>query len=162
MFFVILFPFILACSLLFVCMSSSLFYSSVGTFFVFPPWCMIAFCCSLSFWAWCCLFYGFIVAFLVICLFRCMIAFHCGLCTLLSFGHVLVFLIPPWFISFNQSKEFSFCCISFHLINQKNFLSVAFVFGEIGRKLVIYCFLATPFVQNEEQFGHYRNGTRTW
>ena len=54
-------------------------------------------------------FYEFIVpSFLVICLFRCMIVFHCGLCTLLSFGHVIVFLIPLWFISFNQSKELHF------------------------------------------------------
>ena len=36
----------------------------------------------------------------------CMIAFHCGFCTLLSFA--VIFLIPPLFVLFIQLKELHF------------------------------------------------------
>ena len=38
----------------------------------------------------------------------CMIAYCCGFCTLLSFGHAVVSLISLWFVSFIQSKELCF------------------------------------------------------
>ena len=48
-----------------------------------------------------------------------MFAFHCGLFTLLSFEHAVVFLIPPWFVSFIQSKELHLTlCNPVDLINE--------------------------------------------
>ena len=104
----------------------------------------------------------FVSLLLVVCLFRCMIVFHYGLCTLISFGCVVVFLIPPWFISFNQLKElhfvacvvlqffllgiqlsFSFLCHLFHLLNQMNGVSLqsfnlfCFVLGDLLSSLFI-------------------------
>ena len=107
-FFVILFPFVSVCCCLLGGSSFILFIH--WYFFVFPPLCMIAFCRGcFFFWVWCFLFMSSLfLLFLVICLFRCMIAFYCGW---LSFGHVVVFLIPPWFISSSNQKNCILLCL---------------------------------------------------
>ena len=97
-FFVILFPFILACSLLFHLGVLLSFLFIHWYFFVFPTLCMIAFCCSFFFWVWCCLFYSFIAPSSFCCL--CFIAVFCNFipfcfCMLLSFGGLLFYFIHP-------------------------------------------------------------------
>ena len=68
----------------------------------------------------------------------CMIAFCHGLCTLLSFEHAAVFLIPPWVILFIQSKEL--CFAAFFVVG----------FSLLGVLLSFYPPWFLPFIQSIE------------
>ena len=104
--FLVVFPFISVCCFLFL-------FGHALVFFIHP---LVLLCFNfvydcISLWLFFLL--GMVLSFLFIhCSFfflsfacMCMIAFHCGLCTLLSSGHAVVFLILPHFISFHLSNQ---------------------------------------------------------
>ena len=86
----------------FICPLVLLFDFSLFVYDCIPFWVVFLLGMLLSF-----LFIHWFFFFLLSACF-CMIVFHCGFCTLLPFGHAVVFLIPPWFISFIQLKELCF------------------------------------------------------
>ena len=112
----VIFSFISTYSVVFfIWLCSCLFYLSIGASFCFPQACV-----QLHFIAVFLPFEHAAVSFIhllflflfVICLF----VYDCiwFVYFLLSFGHAVVFLIPPWFVLFIQSKEL--CFIAFFVL----------------------------------------------
>ena len=163
--FVILLPFVSTCCCPFLVLVLHSIHPLVQLYFhTFVYDCILLsflFLHCFFFWSFACL---------------CMITSCCGLCTLLSFGCVVVFLIPPWFISFLQSKElhvvafvvlgfflsgillsFLFCHHSFHLPNQMNGISLwcfslfCFVLADLLSSLFVQRFFVYQFKQMDNK-----------